>query len=69
MSLDKAIEHGREHRRQYRGSKAIDATCRNHGNCFWCQSNRQHANKKREICAEYKMKELEVLGNDRVETE
>ena len=24
MALDKAIEHGKEHRRQYTGSKAID---------------------------------------------
>ena len=31
MSLDKAIEHGKEHRKEYRGSKAIDKTCRNHG--------------------------------------
>lgn len=33
MSLDKAIEHGKEHRKEYRGSKAIDKTCRNHGGC------------------------------------
>ena len=34
MSLDKAIIHGKEKRKQYRGSKAIDCTCRNHGS--WC---------------------------------
>ena len=42
MSLDKGIEHGKEHRRQYRGSKAIDPTCRNHGGCQWCEENRKH---------------------------
>lgn len=42
MSLDKAIEHGKEHRKQYYGSKAIDATCRNHGGCQWCEENRKH---------------------------
>ena len=42
MSLDKAIEHGKEHRKPYRGSKAIDGTCRNHGGCEWCKANRQH---------------------------
>ena len=42
MSLDKAIEHGKEHRKPYRGSKAIDCTCRNHGSCLWCESNRKH---------------------------
>lgn len=42
MSLDKAIEHGKEKRHPYRGSKAIDATCRNHGSCKWCERNRTH---------------------------
>jgi len=40
MSLDKAIQHNKEHRKQYRGSKAIDCTCRNHGSCDWCKENR-----------------------------
>lgn len=30
MSLDKSIEHGKENRKKYRGSKEIDCTCRNH---------------------------------------
>lgn len=42
MSLNKAIEHGKEHRKPYRGSKAIDPTCRNHGTCDWCKENRLH---------------------------
>ena len=42
MSLDKAIEHHKEHRKQYRGGKAIDKTCRNHGGCPCCLSNRIH---------------------------
>ena len=41
MSLDKAIEHGKEKRKPYRGSKAIDATCRNHGGWLWCEENRK----------------------------
>ena len=48
MSLNKAIEHGKEHRRPYRGSKAVDYTCRNHGTCDWCKSNRMY-NEKREL--------------------
>ena len=36
MSLDKAIEFGKEKRKQYRKSKAFDRTCRNHGSCPWC---------------------------------
>lgn len=42
MSLDKAIEHGKERRKPYRGSKAIDTTCRNNGSCGWCKENRMH---------------------------
>lgn len=40
MTLDKAIEHGKEHRKQYRGSKAVDKTCRNHGSDDWEKDNR-----------------------------
>ena len=42
MSLDKAIEHHKEKRKPYRGAKAIDCTCRNHGSCPWCVENRTH---------------------------
>ena len=49
MSLDKAIEYHKEKRKPYRGSKAIDCTCRNHGSCDWCKNNRLHKFKKSEI--------------------
>ena len=48
MSLDKAIEHGKERRKPYRGSKAFDRSCRNHGTCGWCQSNRTIKDRRRE---------------------
>lgn len=47
MSLDKAIASGKERRKNYRGSKAVDRTCRNRGSCPYCRSNREHCNKKR----------------------
>ena len=40
MPLDKAIEHGKERRKPYRGAKRFDRTCRNHGSCPWCERNR-----------------------------
>ena len=46
MSLDKAIKHGKEHRKEYRGAKAVDKTCRNHGSCEYCKSNRMYKVKK-----------------------
>lgn len=42
MSLEKAIEHGKEKRKEYHGSKAFDATCRSHGGCPYCESGRKH---------------------------
>ena len=42
MSLDKSIAHGKERRKPYRGSKAFDPSCRNHGGCPWCEENRKH---------------------------
>lgn len=38
--LDKAIEHNKEHRKQYRSSKIFDKTCRNHGGCPYCENDR-----------------------------
>lgn len=40
MSLEKAIKSGKEHRKEYKGAKAVDKTCRNHGGCPWCEGNR-----------------------------
>lgn len=37
MSLDKAVQHGKEYRKPYTGGKAIDRTCRNHGSCDYCR--------------------------------
>lgn len=54
MSLDKAIQHGKEKRKPYTGSKAIDRTCRSHGGCDWCRENRMHKyNKKIERMDEH----------------
>lgn len=47
MSLDKAIEHGKEKRKPYYGNKAIDPSCRSHGSCTYCEAGRQHSSKKR----------------------
>lgn len=57
MSLDKAIEHGKEKRKPYRGSKAIDKSCRNHGECEWCLENRRYSTLKREEAARQREKD------------
>jgi hypothetical protein len=52
MSLEKAIKHGKERRKQYRGAKANDTSCRNHGGCPYCESGRKHATRRQDrlIC-------------------
>ena len=49
MSLNKAIEHGKEKRKPYYKNKKIDPSCRNHGSCKWCEENRTYKNRKRMV--------------------
>ena len=57
MSLDKAIESGKEKRKKYRKSKAFDSTCRNHGSCPWCEGNRTNKNNNKKKVADKELKE------------
>lgn len=62
MSMDKAIEHGKEHRKPWRGSarsKNFDKTCRNHGSCDYCKFNRLHTFMKNDAAVKSKLKEWE----------
>lgn len=53
MSLNKAIEHGKEKRKKRPFAKSIDKRCRNHGGCSWCLDNRTHKYKKKLGKVEY----------------
>ena len=57
MPLDKSIKSGKERRKEYRGAKAIDKTCRNHGGCAHCAENRQYKNRKRQDSVNQQLKE------------
>jgi len=52
MSLDKAIEHGKEHRKPYYRSGKFDLTCRPNGGCPWCKRNRLHKHERAEPIVE-----------------
>lgn len=58
MALTKAIKSGKEHRKEYRGAKAFDKTCRNHGSDFSSTMNRQIKFIKKEQSMLDKEKEL-----------
>ena len=55
--LSRGIKSGKEHRKEYRGAKAIDCSCRNHGTCEWCKNNRLYASNREAEAAEQKYKE------------
>lgn len=57
MSLDKAIQHGKEKRKQYTGARAIDPSCRNHGNCEWCKGNRLYRQLKMDEASRERLRE------------
>lgn len=57
MGLEKAIEHHKEHRKPYRGSKAFCCSCRNHGTCDWCRENREYKNLKRQESIDERIEE------------
>lgn len=62
MALDKAIEHGKEKRKPYRGAKAVDCTCRNHGTCKWCMENRKHKFRDRHPDGGEYTSEVDMIG-------
>lgn len=59
MTLDMSIEHNKEHRKKYYGAKAVDKSCRNHGNDEWSAENRQYKHKKRQASIDEQLEEIE----------
>lgn len=54
MGFDKKYPNSKDARRRlhrYRDSRDFDKSCRCHGGCGWCLSNRMHRTRKREEAA------------------
>ena len=60
MGFEKAIEHGKTKRKPYRGSKAFDCSCRNHGTCEWCRMNRMYKNIRARLKADNDLKDESI---------
>ena len=60
MSLDKAIQHGKEKRKPYYRSGKFDPTCRPNGGCTYCENGRQHKHRKKMCNCEEQIKELSL---------
>ena len=59
MSLNKAIEHGKEKRKPYRGAKAMCSACCNHGSDDWDLNDRVHKYRKVETSAQEQLKDID----------
>ena len=64
MAFDKAIKSGKEHRKPYTKAKAVDKTCRNHGSCEYCASNRLYTARKAIEKAEQKVIDAQNTNNE-----
>ena len=56
MFKEEYFGRGKENRKVYRGSKAVDKTCRCHGTCPYCKANRLYSIKKNIEKTESEMK-------------
>lgn len=63
MSLDKAISHGKEYRKPYRGAKACDKACRNHGSDDWAKNNRLNRTNRLIEKSNQELKEMKKVEN------
>lgn len=60
MSLDKAIAHKKEYRKEYQKlCEQIDKSCRCHGGCDYCLGNRMYQYDKEKERTKDEMKEWE----------
>ena len=59
--LDKAIKSGKEHRKEYRGAKACDKACRNHGSDDWAKDNRLYRSNKLLEKSEQDLEEMDLV--------
>ena len=58
MSLDKAIKHHKEKRKEYKKlCEQIDKSCRCHGGCDYCLDNRMYQYSKEKERTEEEIKE------------
>lgn len=58
MGLWKSIQHRKEKRKPYYGSRRFDLSCCNHGSCPWCYSNRMYQQRKLDVTAKQELMEF-----------
>ena len=51
----------KDRRKEYTGSKRFDSSCRCHGGCPWCESNRLYQDTRRRVAADEQIKFSEMM--------
>lgn len=66
MSFDNHARYpnAKDQRKQYRGAKSFDRTCRNHGSCSYCYYNRTHRRLVEERRAQEEMRDFLMYEDD-----
>jgi hypothetical protein len=64
MSFDNNYPNRKDKRKPYRKSKRFDRTCRNHGSCDYCKSNRTVQSKKVELAIKEEIKAFNYFLDD-----
>lgn len=67
MAFDNYYPNRKDKRREYRGSRACDRTCRSHGCCGWCLGNRTAAERRRKEAADHSL--ADFVAAAKAETE
>lgn len=62
MSLEKAVQYGKEKRKPYYNAGRFDYSCRPNGGCPHCEANRKHSFKKASMKASKIEQENEYHG-------
>ena len=57
MTLNKAIQSGKEHRKKYYNAKAVSKSCRNNGGCPYCEGSRRHKELLQKKIVKWELKE------------
>lgn len=52
----------RTRKRPYTKSKRFDSSCRCHGSCSYCRSNRLHSDRKNRLAAKTQLREYRLAG-------
>lgn len=61
MSFDTVYKNRKDWRKPYRRSLRFDRSCRNHGDCGYCENNRTYFDKKLRYAADEELRNFKKM--------